>query len=94
MDLRPKEKGIKTCFSLMEININERIRPNCDESCENEFETVFVNGQELCVCCNSNIEPYYEKDVITDDLIDNAGGNNNVFVDIYHELHLSYNPLD
>ena len=26
--------------------------------------------------------------------IDNAGENNNVFVDIYQELHLSYNPLD
>ena len=92
----------------METNINERICPNCGESCENEYETVFVNGQELCVCCNSNIdlyqlrsvccnsniEPCYEEDGITDDLIDNAGGNNNVFVDIYQELHLSYNPLD
>jgi len=79
MDLRPKEKEIQTWFSLMETNINERVCPN---------------GQELCVCCNSNIEPCYEEDGFTDDLIDNAGENNNVFVDIYQELHLSYNPLD
>jgi hypothetical protein len=94
MDLRPKEKEIQTWFSLMETNINERVCPNCGESCENEYETVFVNGQELCVCCNSNIEPCYEEDGFTDDLSDNAGGNNNVFVDIYQELHHSYNPLD
>ena len=24
-----------------------------------QYETVFANGQELCVCCNSNIEPPY-----------------------------------
>ena len=83
MELRPKEKGIKTWFSLMEININERICPNCGESCENEFETVFVNGQELCVCCNSNIEPCFEEEGFTDNFIDNAGVNINVFADIY-----------
>ena len=80
MHLRPKEKEIKTWFSLMEININERICPNCGESCENEFETVFVNGQELCVCCNSNIEPCYE------------GGNDNVFVDLFDELRFLESP--
>ena len=61
--------------------MNERICPNCGESCEKEYETVFVHGQELCVCCNTNIEPCYE------------GENNNVFVDIFHELHLSHNPF-
>ena len=65
----------------MRITIEERICPNCGESSEKEYETVFVNGQELRVCCNSNIEPCYE------------GVKDNVFVDIFHELHLSYNPL-
>ena len=78
----------------MKFTIEERICPNCGESCEKEYETFFVHGQELCVCCNSNIEPSYEEDGFTDDLIYNAGGNNDVFVDIYRELHLSYNPLD
>ena len=78
----------------MEIKITERICPSCGEFRENEFETVFVNGQELCVCCNSNIEPCYEEDGFTDVFIDNSGGKNNAFVDIYEELHLSYNPLD
>ena len=65
----------------MRITIEKRICPNCGESSEKEYETVFFHGQELCVCCNSNIEPCYE------------GVNDNVFVDIFHELHLSYNPL-
>ena len=61
--------------------MDKRICPNCGEPCEKEHETVFVHGQELCVCCNSNIESCYE------------GVNDNVFVDIFHELHLSYNPF-
>ena len=65
----------------MRITIEERICPKCDESSEKEYETVFVHGQELCVCCNSNIEPCHE--VV----------NDNVFVDIFYVLHLSYNPL-
>ena len=65
----------------MRITIEERICPDCGESSEKKYETVFVHGQELCVCCNSNIEPCYE------------GVKDNVFVDIFHELHLSYNPL-
>ena len=58
----------------MRITIEERICPNCGESCEKEYETDFVHGQELCVCCNSNIEPCYE------------GENDNVFVDFLDEL--------
>ena len=65
----------------MVISLEERICPNCGESCEKEYETFFVHGQELCICCNSNIEPSYEV------------GNDNVLVDIFHELHLSHNPL-
>ena len=65
----------------MKITIEERFCPNCGESSEKEYETVFFHDQELCVCCNSNIEPCYE------------GVKDNVFVDIFHELHLSYNPL-
>ena len=75
-------------------NFNERICPNCGESCENEYETVFVNGQELCVCCNSNVEPYFTENGFTNSPIDNTGDKNNEFVDIYQELHLSYNPFD
>ena len=40
--------------------MDKRTCPNCGEHCEKEHETVFVHGQELCVCSNSNIEPCYE----------------------------------
>ena len=93
MDLGTKEKN-QTWFSFMESIINKRICPNCGESCENEYETVFVNGQELCVCCNTNIEPNYTGDSFTDNPIDNSGENDTVFLDINQALHLSYNPLD
>ena len=58
--------------------MDNRICPNCGEPCVKEYETVFVHGQELCVCCNSNTEPCFE-DV-----------NDNGFVEIFHKLHLSY----
>ena len=71
-----------------ELNVDERICPICGESCEKEYETVFVHGQDTCVscnsivdiyqlrsvCCNSNIEPCYE------------GVNDNVFVDLFEEF--------
>ena len=87
MDLRPKEKDIQTWFSLMETNINERVCPNCGESCENEYETVFVNGQELCVCCNSNIDIYELRSVCCNSNIEPyyEVGNDNVFVDFLDE---------
>ena len=63
-----------------ESNVDERICPICGESCEKEYETVFVHGQETCVCCNSKIEPCYE------------GGNDNVFVDLFDELGFLESP--
>ena len=63
-----------------ESNVDERICPICGESCEKEYETVFVHGQETCVCCNSNIEPCYEE------------GNDKVFVDLFDELRFLESP--
>ena len=85
MDLRPKEKEIQYWFSLMETNMNERICPNCGESCEKEYETVIVQGQELCVCCNSNIEPCCKEDGFTENILNDGGENNNVFADFFYE---------
>ena len=41
-----------------ESNVDERICPIWGESCEKEYETVFVHVQETCVCCNFNIDIY------------------------------------
>ena len=65
--------------------MDKRICPNCGEPCEKEYETVFVHGQELCVCCNSNIEPCCEEDGFTDNILNDGGENNNVFVDFFYE---------
>ena len=46
-----------------ELNMDERICPNCGESSEKGYETVFVHGQELCVCCNSNIDIFQLRSV-------------------------------
>ena len=69
----------------MESNMDKRICPNCGEPCEKEYETAFVHGQELCVCCNSNIEPCCEEDGFTDNILNDGGENNNVFVDFFYE---------
>ena len=69
----------------MESNMDKRICPNCGEPCEKEYETVFVQGQELCVCCNSNIERCCEEDGFTDNILNDGGENNNVFVDFFYE---------
>lgn len=70
--------------------MEERICPNCGESCEKEFETFFVRGQEFCVCCNSNIIPYHEteEEVFSGDFSENSNGNNNVFMDFFNESGL------
>ena len=65
--------------------MDKRICPNCGEPCEKEYETAFVHGQELCVCCNSNIEPCCEEDGFTDNILNDGGENNNVFVDFFYE---------
>ena len=74
----------------MESNMDKRICPNCGEPCEKEYETVFVHGQELCVCCNSNIEPCCEEDGFTDNILNDGGENNNVFVDFFYETGQLY----
>ena len=83
LDLNPKERVSKLVF--MESNMDKRACPNCGEHCEKEHETVFVHGQELCVCCNSNIEPCCEEDGFTDNILNDGGENNNVFVDFFYE---------
>ncbi len=65
--------------------MDPRVCPNCGESCEKEYETVFVNGQEYCVCCNSNIEPCFTEDGVTEEIFSDAGGNENVFADFFEE---------
>ena len=65
--------------------MDKRICPNCGESCEKEYETSFAHGQELCVCCNSIIEPCCEEDGFTDNILNDGGENNNVFVDFFYE---------
>ena len=65
--------------------MDKRICPNCGESCEKEYETVIVQGQELCVCCNSNIEPCCEEDGFSENILNDGGENNNVFADFFYE---------
>ena len=69
-------------------NVDERICPICGESCEKEYETVFVHGQETCVCCNSNIDIYQLRSVCCNSNIEPCyeRGNDNVFVDLFDEL--------
>ncbi len=65
-----------------------RICPNCGESCEKEFETVFVRGQEYCVCCNYNIEKSNNDNVLEESYIEDPGERNNAFVDFFNESGL------
>ena len=77
-----------------ESNVDERICPICGESCEKEYETVFVHGQETCVCCNSNIDIYQLRSVCCNSNIEPCyeGGNDNVFVDLFDELGFLASP--
>ena len=81
MNLSPIEREIQRLKNLMRNTIAERICHHFGESSEKEYQTAFVQDQELCICYNSNIEPCYES------------VNDNGFVDIFNELHYSYNPL-
>ena len=58
-----------------ESQLDQRVCPNCGESCEKENETVFVNGQEFCVCCNSNIETCYTEKGSTNDFYSTIAEN-------------------
>ena len=77
-----------------ESNVDERICPICGESCEKEYETVFVHGQETCVCCNSNIDIYQLRSVCCNSNIEPCyeEGNDKVFVDLFDELGFLSSP--
>ena len=64
---------------------DNRVCPNCGESCEKEHETVFVNGQEFCVCCNSNIETFYTEEGLTSDFYSDSIKSDNVFAEFFDE---------
>ena len=65
----------------------ERICPNCGDSCEKDYETFFVHDQELCFCCNSNIEIFQLRSVCCNSDIELCYEveNVNVFVDFLDE---------
>ena len=65
-----------------------RICPNCGESCEKEFETVFVRGQEFCVCCNYNLVSSNNDDVLGEAYLEDTGERNNAFIDFFNESGL------
>ena len=65
--------------------LDQRVCPNCGESCEKENETVFVNGQEFCVCCNSNIETCYTEEGFTDDFYSDSIKSDNAFAEFFDE---------
>ena len=68
-----------------ESQLDQRVCPNCGESCEKEYETVFVNGQEFCVVCNSNIETCYTEEVLTNDFYSDSIKNDNAFAEFFDE---------
>ena len=65
--------------------MEDRFCPNCGESCEKEHETLFENGQEFCVCCNSNIDPSSQIDRFNDYSPEEEGEINNVFMDFFNK---------
>ena len=68
-------------------NMYDRICPYCGESCEKDYETVFVHDQERCVCCNSNIDIFQLRSVCCNYNIELCYNeeNVNVFVDFFDE---------
>ena len=66
-------------------HLDQRVCPNCGESCEKEYETVFLNGQEFCVCCNSNVEPFYTEESLTDDFYNDSIKSENAFAEFFDE---------
>ncbi len=65
--------------------MDQRVCPNCGESCEKEHETVFVNGHEFCVCCNSHIETSYSDESLTGDFYSDSIKNDNAFAEFFDE---------
>ena len=68
-----------------ESQLDKRVCPNCGESCEKEYETVFVNRQEFSLCCNSNIETCYTEEVSTNDFYSDSKKNDNAFAEFFDE---------
>ena len=68
-----------------ESKLDQRVCPNCGESCEKEYETVFVNGKEFCVCCNSNLETCYSEEGLTNDFYSDSIKNDNAFAEFFDE---------
>ena len=65
--------------------LTQRVCPNCGESCEKEYETVFVNGHEFCVCCNSKIETLYTEESLLEDFYSYSIKNDNAFAEFFDE---------
>ena len=68
-----------------ESQLYQRVCPNCGESCENGHETVFVNGQEFCVCCNSSLETSYNEESLTNDFYSGSIKSDNAFAEFFDE---------
>ena len=68
-----------------ESQLDQRVCPNCGESCEKEHETVFVNGQEFCVCCNANVESVYMEESMTNDFYSDSIKSDNAFAEFFDE---------
>ena len=62
-----------------------RVCPNCGETCEKEYETVFVNGKEFCVCSNANIETCYTEESMTNDFYSDSIKSDKAFAEFFDE---------
>ena len=65
-----------------------RVCPNCGESCEKEYETVIVHGQEFCVCCNYEIDSNFNDENLRTEFYDEKDIKNNAFIDFFNESGL------
>ena len=68
-----------------ESRLDQRVCPNCGESCDKEYETVFLNGQEFCVCCNSIVETCNTEESLTNDFYSDSIKNDNAFAEFFDE---------
>ena len=68
-----------------ESKLDQRVCPNCGESCEKEYETVFVNGKEFCVCCNSNLETCFTEEGSTNEFYSDSVKSDNAFAEFFDE---------
>ena len=65
-----------------------RICPNCGESCEKGFKTVFVCGREYCVSCNYNLESGINDEVLEDAYLEDTVESKNAFTEFFNESGL------